>query len=90
MGEDKIPVIEEALPELEKHFGKDALDNAVTYILANKHNQITSTYYLLLKQMERKDGTNLVYEYITQSKINASTGNLVGRTTTASSSSYII
>jgi hypothetical protein len=32
VGEDKIPVIEEALPELEKHFGKEALDNAMTYI----------------------------------------------------------
>ena len=32
-----------------------------------------------MKKSEREQGKNLVYEYVTQQKLNASTGNLVGR-----------
>ena len=43
----------------------------------NKHNPITSTYYLLLKRTERETGKNLVFERVTiEKKTYKSTGNL--------------
>ena len=46
----------------------------------NKHNQVTSTYYLLLKKKERVTGKNYVFEQVTfdkQKNLN-STSNLKG------------
>lgn len=34
----------------------------------NKHNQVTSTYYLLMKRRERSTGKNYVYEQVTFDK----------------------
>ena len=43
----------------------------------NKHNHITTTYYLLLKKHERDTGKNLVFERVTKEKRSYhSTGNL--------------
>ena len=43
----------------------------------NKHNHITTTYYLLLKKTERETGKNLVFERVTKEKRSYhSTGNL--------------
>jgi hypothetical protein len=43
----------------------------------NKHNPITTTYYLLLKKAERETGKNLLFERVTLEKRNYySTGNL--------------
>lgn len=46
----------------------------------NKHNHITTTYYLLLKRHERETGKNLVFERVTKEKRSYnSTGNLGNR-----------
>ena len=37
----------------------------------NKHNHITSTYYLLMKKLERDTGRNYVYEQFTKEKQRA-------------------
>lgn len=43
----------------------------------NKHNAITTTYYLLLKKQERETGKNIVFETVTKEKRSYnSTGNL--------------
>jgi hypothetical protein len=43
----------------------------------NKHNHITTTYYLLLKKTERETGRNAVFERVTKEKRSCnSTGNL--------------
>jgi len=43
----------------------------------NKHNHVTSTYYLILKKAERETGKNLVFEMVTTEKRGCnSTGNL--------------
>ena len=42
----------------------------MTFIHNNKHNQVTSTYYLLIKKKERKTGRNYVYEQVTSDKRN--------------------
>lgn len=49
-------------------------------MLNNKHNQVTSTYYLLLKKKERVTGKNYVYEQVTFDKRKNlySTSNLKG------------
>lgn len=46
----------------------------------NKHNQVTSTYYLLLKKKERVTGKNYVFEQVTFDKRKNlySTSNLKG------------
>jgi hypothetical protein len=35
-----------------------------TFIRNNKHNQVTSTYYLILKKIERDTGRNYVFEQV--------------------------
>jgi hypothetical protein len=43
----------------------------------NKHNHITTTYYLLMKKTERETGKNPVFERVTKDKRSSnSTGNL--------------
>ena len=80
VGKDKIPVIAEFLEQLKAHFNGENLDNATTFIQNNKHNQVTSTYYLLLKKKERVTGKNYVYEQVTFDKRKTlySTSNLKG------------
>ena len=52
-------------------------ENALTHIRMNKHNTITTTYYLLIKKQERETGQNLVFEKVTKDKRSYhSTGNL--------------
>lgn len=47
------------------------------FIKMNKHNPVTTTYYLLLKKAERDTGKNLLFERVTNEKRNYnSTGNL--------------
>lgn len=53
INKDRIPVIFEILDQLKNHFNGENLDNATTFVQNNKHNQVTSTYYLLLKKKER-------------------------------------
>jgi len=60
------------------------LENAHSYIKMNKHNHITTTYYLLLKKNERETGTNLVFEKVTREKrSHHSTGNLYNQSKAA-------
>lgn len=68
IGKDNIPIIEEFLEQLQSHFNGDNLDQANTFIQNNKHNQVTSTYYLLLKKKERQTGKNYVFEHFTMEK----------------------
>ena len=53
IGKDRIPVIPEQLDSLKAHFSGENLEQAVTFVQNNKHNQVTSTYYLLMKKKER-------------------------------------
>jgi hypothetical protein len=47
------------------------------FIKMNKHNHITTTYYLIMKKAERETGKNLVFERVTKDKRSSnSTGNL--------------
>ena len=56
IGKDRIPVLDEYLSKIQACFETSGispncdLSQTVTYIQNNKHNQITSTYYLLLKK----------------------------------------
>ena len=68
VNKDRIPVIEEILSKLQDHFGQESLDQCITYIQNNKHNQVTSTYYLLLKKRERETGRNYVFEQVARDK----------------------
>lgn len=53
VGKDRIPVILEQIENLKAHFTGENLDQATTFVQNNKHNQVTSTYYLLMKRKER-------------------------------------
>lgn len=53
VGRDRIPIIPEQLDRLKEYFSGEHLDQAVTFVQNNKHNQVTSTYYLLMKKKER-------------------------------------
>ena len=65
--------------------------NASTYIKLNKHNHVTTTYYLMLKKYERETGKNLVFERVTKEKRSYhSTGNLGNRPTLAGGTSHAI
>lgn len=68
IGKDKIPIIQEQLDDLKQHFQGDNLAQAATFVHNNKHNQVTSTYYLLIKRRERQTGKNYVYEQVTLDK----------------------
>ncbi len=55
----------------------EGIEYADKFIKMNKHNHITTTYYLLLKRAERETGKNLLFERVTHEKRNcSSTGNL--------------
>jgi hypothetical protein len=49
---DPVPLDEEVLLELESRF-KFARDYAVQCLRLNRHNQVTTTYYLLLRKRDR-------------------------------------
>ena len=68
VGKDRIPIIEDVLSKLDDHFTDDNLKQSVTFIQNNKHNQVTSTYYLLMKRLERETGKDYVYEQVTRDK----------------------
>jgi hypothetical protein len=54
--------------QLEEQFGPENMQQAIVFIQNNKHNQVTSTYYLLLKKLERETGKNYVFEQVTRDK----------------------
>jgi hypothetical protein len=59
------------------HCDLEGIEYADKFIKLNKHNHITTTYYLLLKKAERDTGKNLLFEKVTFEKRNYnSTGNL--------------
>lgn len=68
IGKDRIPVIMEQIDNLKDHFSGDNLDQATTFVQNNKHNQVTSTYYLLMKKRERQTHKNYVFEQVTFDK----------------------
>jgi len=58
--------MDDILSRLDQYLkGENSTNGAVDYIQANKHNHITTTYYLLLKKEEREKGKNLFYEFVT-------------------------
>lgn len=61
-------MIPEQLDSLKAHFSGENLEQAVTFVQNNKHNQVTSTYYLLMKKKERQTGKNYVFEQVTFEK----------------------
>ena len=68
VGRDRIPVIHEQLEGLREHFTGENLEQASTFVQNNKHNQVTSTYYLLMKKKERQTHKNYVFEQVTFDK----------------------
>ena len=68
IGKDRIPVLDEYLSKIQDCFATSGispncdLTQTVTYIQNNKHNQITSTYYLLLKKKQRETGRDHFFE----------------------------
>jgi 5'-AMP-activated protein kinase, catalytic alpha subunit len=78
IGQESIPIIEEIREELKKsHSTLEGIEFADKFIKLNKHNHITTTYYLLLKKAERELGKNLLFERVTLEKRNySSTGTL--------------
>lgn len=52
----------------QNHNDPDFYNQAIVYIKNNKHNQVTSTYYLILKKMERESGKNYVFEQVLKDK----------------------
>ena len=68
IGKDRIPVLDEYLGKIQDCFTTSGispncdLNQTVTYIQNNKHNQITSTYYLLLKKKQRETGRDVFFE----------------------------
>lgn len=53
VGKDRIPVIQDQIENLKAHFSGENLEQATVFVQNNKHNQVTSTYYLLMKKKER-------------------------------------
>jgi 5'-AMP-activated protein kinase catalytic alpha subunit len=78
VGQESIPIIEDIKQELKTtHSDLEGIEFADKFIKLNKHNHITTTYYLLLKKTERETGKNLLFEKVTLEKRNYnSTGNL--------------
>jgi hypothetical protein len=68
VGKDRIPVISEQIESLKEHFQGENLEQAPTFVQNNKHNQVTSTYYLLMKKKERQTHKNYVFEQVTFDK----------------------
>lgn len=78
VGQESIPIIEDIRLDLKNSYADlDGIEFADKFIKMNKHNHITTTYYLLMKKIERETGKNLLYERVTLEKRNySSTGNL--------------
>lgn len=87
VGKDSIPIIDEAVQAMLKDvtLNQSSLNDdpnfynqAIVYIQNNKHNQVTSTYYLILKKIERETGRNYVFEQVQRDKKKyfSSAGNL--------------
>ena len=74
INKDRVPVIEEFLSKIQDCFATSGispncdLNQTVTYIQNNKHNQITSTYYLLLKRKQRETGRDYFFEQVMRDK----------------------
>ena len=84
IGKDSVPVIDEALITMMRDMrdsttqvGNNSFlsvtdpnfyNQASIFIQNNKHNQVTSTYYLILKKMERETGRNYVFEQVLADK----------------------
>eukprot|EP00347_Sterkiella_histriomuscorum_P006616 403352090 len=77
VGKDKVPIVEEILPKLQEQFGEDSITQNIIYILNNKHNQVTSTYYLLIKKIDRDQGKNLVFDQFAIEKRHPNQNNSV-------------
>lgn len=77
IAKDTIPIIQEVADLLDQHFDGEQLSMAETYVQNNKHNSVTSTYYLLLKKKERVTGRNYLYEMVTNQKRLHSTSSKV-------------
>jgi hypothetical protein len=82
VGTDAIPIIDDTKADLQSRFRDlEGVDMADNFIHLNKHNPVTTTYYLLLKKTERETGKNLLFEKVTHEKRNYySTGNLNANT----------
>ena len=78
VGQEPIPIIEDIKQELKVSYSNlEGIEFADKFIKLNKHNHITTTYYLLLKRAERDTGKNLLFERVTLEKRNYnSTGSL--------------
>ena len=88
VGKDNIPIIDEAVQTMIRDVtlngsvpdsnDPEFYNKAVVYIQNNKHNQVTSTYYLILKKIERETGRNYVFEQVQKEKKKyaSSVGNL--------------
>ncbi|CDW85359.1 protein kinase domain containing protein [Stylonychia lemnae] len=68
VGKDKIPVIEEVMTKLVDQFGPESNPQNLQFVLNNKHNQVTSTYYLIVKKMDRDLGKNHLFELFNKEK----------------------
>ncbi len=54
VGQESIPIIDEIREQLKVDFATlDGIEFADKFIKMNKHNHITTTYYLLLKKAEK-------------------------------------
>ena len=53
-----------------RHSDLEGVEFTDKFIKMNKHNHITTTYYLLLKKAERETGKNLLFEKVTLEKRN--------------------
>jgi hypothetical protein len=86
VGKDSIPVLPDILSQLDDFTFDSSLtpptdpktgnvihgstEQHEQFVQNNKHNQVTSTYYLLLKKKERKTGRNYLFELVTAKKRN--------------------
>lgn len=74
VGVDSIPIIREVSEELRDMLNDSLFAESDKFIQNNKHNQVTSTYYLLIKKLERKiwqeqgKEKDYVYEQVTEMK----------------------
>ena len=71
IGKDQIPVLDQIKIEMESSplISKiDGINRLSQQVQMNKHNQITATYYLLIKKYERNTDQNLVFGKFTRDK----------------------
>ena len=71
IGQDEIPLLDQIKLEMESSPNLQFLDNlskVVDQVKNNKHNPVTSTYYLLIKKYERNTDQNLVFGKFTRDK----------------------